>query len=140
MKPTKIVLITSGQPSTNPRLVKEADALTEAGYDVVVLYQYYSHWATELDQQLLKTKRWKAIRVGGDPNEDKIAYFKTKITHKISTFIVAKIGFQSIFSIAAIGRATSSLISKAKKIQADLYIAHNLAALPAAVIAMYKSA
>jgi len=30
-----VCLVTPGQPSTNPRLVKEADALAEAGYDVI---------------------------------------------------------------------------------------------------------
>ncbi|WP_165825447.1 glycosyltransferase [Pedobacter yonginense] len=138
MKPTKIVLITSGQPATNPRLVKEADALTEAGYEVVVLYQYYSHWATELDKVLLKTKRWKAIKVGGDPNQDKIAYFKSKIAHKISKALSAQLGFRWGLPLSAIGRATPSLIAEAKNIKADLYIAHNLAALPAAVIAAKK--
>ena len=33
----KICLLTPGQPSTNPRLVKEADVLAEAGFDVHVV-------------------------------------------------------------------------------------------------------
>ena len=36
-KKSRICLVTPGQPSTNPRLVKEADALCEAGYDVQVV-------------------------------------------------------------------------------------------------------
>lgn len=61
----KIVLVTSGQPSLNPRLVKEADALVEAGYEVTVIYQYWNEWGTDLDKVLLPQKKWKTIRVGG---------------------------------------------------------------------------
>ena len=50
----KIVLITTGQPSTNPRIVKEADALHAAGYDVTVLYSFFISWAFEKDKILLQ--------------------------------------------------------------------------------------
>jgi len=46
----KIVLITTGQPSCNPRVVKEADALSAAGHEVTVIYNYYIGWADENDQ------------------------------------------------------------------------------------------
>ena len=35
-----IVLVTTGQPSTKPRIVKEADALQKAGFNVNVLYSF----------------------------------------------------------------------------------------------------
>lgn len=139
MKPIKVVLITSGQPSVNPRLVKEADALSGAGYDVVVIYQYYNDWATKLDQQLFETKLWKAIRVGGDPQKDKLKYLKASFIHKIAKKITLWTNFKLSFSLLSIGRETPSLISESKKIKADLYIAHNLAALPAAVLASKKN-
>ncbi|MBC6112156.1 hypothetical protein ACFOG5_10755 [Pedobacter fastidiosus] len=139
MKPIKVVLITSGQPSVNPRLVKEADALSEAGYDVVVIYQYYNDWATVLDQKLLETKLWKAILVSGAPQKNKFRYLKSRFIHKIAKKITAWTNFKLNFSLLSIGRETTSLISESEKNQADLYIAHNLAALPAAVIAAKKN-
>ena len=33
----RICLVTTGQPACNPRLVKEADALVDAGFDVHVV-------------------------------------------------------------------------------------------------------
>ena len=60
----KILIITTGQPSLNPRMVKEADALSAAGHEVEVLYQYWNEWASEMDASLLKTKKWKATRIG----------------------------------------------------------------------------
>jgi len=36
----RVCLVTTGQPACNPRLVKEADALAEAGFDVHVVAAY----------------------------------------------------------------------------------------------------
>lgn len=135
IKNTKIVLITSGQPSLNPRLVKEADALIEAGYHVEIIYQYWNSWATGLDEKLLSQKKWKAIRIGGDPFKDKLTYWQSRITLKISQKLAKLFGFNNNLAERAIGRCTFQLSKKAKSIPADLYIGHNLAALPAAVFA-----
>lgn len=130
-----IILITSGQPSLNPRLVKEADALIEAGYKVTVIYQYWNHWATQLDDKLLPQKQWKTIRVGGDPIKENIKYWKSRIVLKLARKLIKHFSFNHNLAELAIGRCTFDLVKKAKSIPADLYIAHNLAALPAAVIA-----
>ncbi|MBB2144093.1 hypothetical protein GM921_01225 [Pedobacter sp. LMG 31464] len=134
----KIVLITSGQPSLNPRLVKEADALIDAGYDVTVIYQYWNDWATNLDKKLLATKKWKYHLVGGSPLVEKMLYLKSRFKFKIANFFVKNFGLNT-FAEQALGRCTSLLIKKALTIKADLYIAHNLAALPAAIKAGKKN-
>jgi len=129
----KIVLVTSGQPSLNPRLVKEADALTDAGYEVVVIYQYWNNWGTNLDNELLKTKRWKAYRVGGSPNDQKLIYWYTRLQHKLANSLLQLLTPKGFLAEAAIGRCCFLLAKKAQSIKADLYIGHNLAALPAVV-------
>lgn len=129
----KILLISSGQPSLNPRLVKEADALTDAGYEVVVIYQYWNNWGTNLDIELLKTKRWRAYRVGGSPNEQKLIYWYTRFRHKLASYLLQLLGPKDYLIEAAIGRCCFLLAKKAQSIKADLYIGHNLAALPAVV-------
>lgn len=130
-----IVLITSGQPSLNPRIVKEADALAEAGYEVTLIYQYWNDWATALDEKLLPQKKWKAVRIGGDPLTEKLIYWRTRITLKIAQKLVKLFGFNNSLAELVIGRCTFQLSKKAKNTVGDLYIAHNLAALPAAVSA-----
>ena len=55
----KICLITTGQPSTNPRLVKEADAFSEAGHEVNVVAAHWSEWASNLDGPLLASRQWR---------------------------------------------------------------------------------
>lgn len=136
---TKIVLITSGQPSTNPRLVKEADALVSNGFEVTVIYQYWAEWATVPDRQLLRSKNWKAIRVGGSPDNGYFEYWRSRIIHRLSRLLTNYFGFKSGLGEIALNRNTYALINKAKNIPASLYIAHNLAALPAAVLASKKN-
>lgn len=131
----KIVLITSGQPSLNPRLVKEADALIEAGYQVTVIYQHWNNWGTELDLELLKTKKWEAVRVGGTPKVNKLSYWFSRISFKLYQKLAQQLTFKYKIAENAIGRCTKLLLAKAISLKADLYIAHNLGALPVAVIA-----
>lgn len=133
--PKKIVLISSGQPSLNPRLVKEADCLADAGYHVTVIYQYRNEWATNYDKELLPAKRWNSIRVGGSLHEGKVTYWLSRIKYKVNRFVTAKLRVTTENSIA---RCAALLYKTAKKHKADLYIAHNLGALPAAVKAAKK--
>jgi glycosyltransferase involved in cell wall biosynthesis len=129
----KVVLISSGQPTLNPRLVKEADALTVAGFQVTILYAYWNNWATEYDKLLLAGKKWKAIRIGGDPKQKRFTYFISRVIFKISSIFIKERVLFRFFADLAITRSSFFLILKAKKYKADIYIAHNLGALPAAV-------
>jgi len=130
----KIVIASSGQPSTNPRMVREADALANSGHDVLVIYAHWSSWASPFDQQMLKAKKWKAIVAGGSPSHSPVKYFLSRICHKLNSFLARNLSMK-YFSKLAISRSSTSLIRKVKQQKADLYIAHNLGALPAIVIA-----
>lgn len=130
----KIVLISSGQPSLNPRLVKEADALSDANYEVTVLYSYWNAWGTEFDRQLISSKKWKAICIGGDPKHKWGTYFISRFIYKVAQIVSRKTKGKAMADWA-IARASYFLITEAKKHIADLYIAHNLGALPAVVAA-----
>jgi glycosyltransferase involved in cell wall biosynthesis len=128
----KIVLISSGQPSLNPRLVKEADTLADAGYKVIVLYAYWNDWGTELDRALIPSKKWEAICVGGDPHQKKLTYFFSRLIHKLAKTINQKTSGKILVDLA-IGRSGYFLIRAAKRYKADLYIGHNPGALAATV-------
>jgi glycosyltransferase involved in cell wall biosynthesis len=136
----KIVLISSGQPSVNPRLVKEANALSSVGYEVSVIYSFWTHWAFAMDKKLFSTVNWKPILAGGSPHQNKFVYFLTRLRFKIVTLIANKLTLKYGIAEIAKGRASLELLRKAKSIKADFYIAHNLAALPVAVkaAATYK--
>ncbi|MVN20619.1 glycosyltransferase family protein [Mucilaginibacter arboris] len=134
-----IVLVTSGQPALNPRLVKEADALTTSGYKVTVIYQYWNAWGTEIDQQILPVKKWNAIRIGGTPETHKALYWITRVRHKAVKILIKLVGFKYWLAERSLSRCTFLLLKDALRQRADLYIAHNLAALPVAVIAAKKN-
>jgi len=130
----KIVLVTSGQPSLNPRLVKEADALSAAGYKVTVIYAYWNNWGADFDKQLLAKKNWNALCTGGDPVHKRTSYFFSRIVNKSALVFRRYTGINILIDLAA-SRASYFLIREAKKHKADLYIGHNLGALPAVVAA-----
>jgi len=130
----KIILISSGQPSLNPRLVKEADALVKNGYKVTVLYSYWNEWGTIFDKELIHDKKWEAKRIGGDPLQQPVIYFISRVIHKLAK-ILNKATKGRLLAEFAIARSAFFLIRSAKKHQADLYIGHNIGALAATVIA-----
>ena len=136
--PKKIVIITSGQPSLNPRMVKEADALCNAGHNVTVLYAYWNDWATKFDKELLSSKKWKAICIGGDAKEKKSTYLLSRIINKAARF-VNRITHGKYLAESAIARSSYFLTKAARRHPADLYIGHNLGALPATVKAAKRN-
>ena len=128
----KIVLVTSSQPSLNPRMVKEADALSEAGYEVIVVGQYWNEWSTKTYQELILLKKWKFIHVGGAPTNDKIIFFISRLIHKVARKLRTAVGFKFGIAELSIGRCTWLLYQQAVKQKADLYIGHNPGGLPPA--------
>ena len=140
MSARTIVIVTIGQPSTNPRMVKEYAALKQAGYRVKVLYAYWADWALTTDVALLAEKPFDPddfILVGGSPRVQKGIYQFSRLYFKCSRFFTLKTSLP-FFWKWALNRPAFFLARKAKKEKADLYIAHNLAALPAAMAAADK--
>jgi len=134
MSKAKVLLISTGQPSLNPRLVKEADTLAANGYEVTVLYSFWNDWGTKFDKLLLPTKNWKAICIGGDPEHKPLLYFISKVIHKAARTINKKTNGRWLAELA-IARTAYFMIRDAKKYKADIYIGHNLGALPATITA-----
>jgi glycosyltransferase involved in cell wall biosynthesis len=133
----KIALVTSGQPALNPRVVKEADTLCESGYQVTVFYAYWNEWGTAIDNEMLLEKKWNAVRIGGHPREERLVYHISRLLHK-AAWISFKWTGLPLFAGAAIARSSFFLRKALKKHSADLYIGHNLGALPAVITAAKK--
>lgn len=112
--------------------MKEADTLADAGYTVTVLYMYWNAWGADFDQELIGSKKWQAICIGGDPQYKKARYFLSRLIYKLGQTVSRKTKGRFMADIA-VARASYFLIREAKKHTADLYIGHNLGALPAAV-------
>lgn len=137
-KPT-ICLISSGQPSANPRLIKEGVALVEAGYTVSIIFCELSPWADEYDKRLFKLYpqiRW--VRVGIHPQKSPLLYRILCVRRKIYAYVFRYIGIRHITAERSLFLYSQEIKSAACKIKADLYIGHNLGALPAIVKASVR--
>ena len=133
MQQKKIVLITTGQPSVNPRIIKEADAFHAAGYDVMLLYCFFIDWASKNDKVLLKKVPWKYQIVGGSPHEKKMLFFFTRLRNRICLLLSRILGSSFMLFERIQARAYDELLQEAKRIKADWYIGHNLGTLSVAV-------
>lgn len=127
-----ITLITTGQPSTNPRLVKEAETLKAMGYEVHVIYCFYERWADKYDPDIIRRNADMYTMCGGHPIGSKFLYYKTRVRQKICSFLFRFIKAR-LFAANALSRTYRESLAVATRQKSDLYIAHNLGALPAAV-------
>ena len=113
----KIVIITTTQLSLNPRLIKEADALAEEGYDVTVLHAYWNKWGADFDKILIPTKKWKAVCIGGDPENRPRLYLLSRVIHKIAKVLNQKLSTRILPDVAIV-RASYFLKKAAKQLSA----------------------
>jgi glycosyltransferase involved in cell wall biosynthesis len=131
----RIVLLTPGHVSTNPRLVKEADALAEAGYDVNVIAADFITWAQQADRSFT-SRPWKVEQTL--PFGPLAPLSRRIVQHARQRLarIMIKAGVRQETVIRAAWHPIApDLVAAAQRHRADLYIAHYPAALPAAAIA-----
>lgn len=128
---TRVCLVTSGHPSTNPRLVKEADALVEEGCDVRVVVCQFITWAERFDRTF-SDRPWIVNRLTFGDSAGLLRDLWYRLRRRLCREAV------EVFRpwLGLIERAYHYVIPELKKKAgqrpADLFIAHNLAALPAA--------
>jgi hypothetical protein len=124
--------VTTGQPSTNPRAVKEADALVEAGFDVRLIGAHWATWADAADQRLLRVRPWTADVIDWQRHSAPFMFWKSRVRHRVARACMAVPGLSPMCLRFAVSRMTPELTRAATGVPADIYIAHNLGALPAA--------
>lgn len=129
-------LITALHPSLNPRLVKEADALSGAGYDVCVIAPRFSDWGEQADAEFA-TRPWRVVeRPAFGPRSPRTTRLLEIARRLLASAAVRGLGVTSPWIVgAACHPVVPALVSAAKRHPADLYIGHLVAGLPAAAIA-----
>ncbi len=128
----RIVILSTHQPAANPRALKEYITLKEMGYRVRVLYAYNAEWSYRIDEQKFRKgdlPRQDLIEVGGNPKKSPLQYFMSRVTLRIFRSLAAFMHFKNL----SFDRVAFPLWVKAKQHPADMYIAHYLGALPAAL-------
>lgn len=136
----KVCLITPGHISTNPRLVKEATALIEAGYKVHIVFTQYMDYLLKDDLLLLKnspsitydnliwTKNYPFLR------------FSTGLFQKLCSSLSSIFKYNLICHKVVLNRNYLWQLKQAIAYKADLYIAHNAGAIAVAADAAKKNA
>ena len=128
-----VCLITTGQPSTNPRLVKEADTLVEAGHHVHVVGAHWIHWAAATDAEVLAGRHWTVSLVDWRRESNPRLFHWSRIRSRAARRTAAVLApLSDYLAMSALSRVGPELYRKARTVAADLYIAHNIGALPIA--------
>lgn len=126
--PARICIVTPGALGSNPRVVKEADALHSAGFKVTTISTRTLARLDQRDEAVLQSRRWTSERL-----DLRNRWFRWL---KRASQIAARAAYRTAALPAWAERAhspfTPPLKSRAARNTADLYIAHYVAALPAA--------
>jgi len=130
--PRKVCIVSSGNLASNPRLLKEADALHEAGYAVTAVVCDYTAALRDFDDDIAAKVPWTVVRV---PRPAWEPYLHA--TSKLGARILSSAGLGVPVSLAAsaYGGPAQALRHAMRDLPADLYIAHYVPALPAAAFA-----
>ena len=124
-----VCIVTPGSMASNPRAVKEAMALQSAGYRVTVVTGGAMPFLDTFDQAMASAATWD-VRRGG-------ATLFNRVSRRLWLAIARRwrqLGQKIPLAIAvrAFSEQTPALTRSALEVEADLYIAHYVPALPAA--------
>ena len=127
----RICIVTPGQLGSNPRVVKEANALVDAGHQVTVVSTKVISVVEPRDQAVMVNAPFAVHRVPFDrPLRWRLARLRQEAAR-----CVARAGALHRAAAGAISAMVPGLTRAALAVRADLYIAHYPAALPAAACA-----
>jgi glycosyltransferase involved in cell wall biosynthesis len=129
-----VVLVSGNHICSNPRAVKEADALSSAGFEVHVLGGAYKPELKERDAQLIAGKAW-TYRAVYDLTKSAAARLQLRLQRKLGLILWSKARVANSWQIFY---GTDQLSRVVARLDADLTIAHWEAAMPAVVRQMRR--
>lgn len=123
----RICIVTPGHLASTPRVVKEADALAERGHAVWVVSGRTLVALDPADAAIVQRARWnsKVVNLASGPQ------WKIRRLAQSTAAIAHAFGLTAASDLAN-SAATPLLAKAAADVPADLYVAHYIAALPAA--------
>ncbi len=128
----RVCIVSPGNLASNPRVLKEAQALHGAGYDVTAVVCDYNVALRQSDDDIEARAPWKVIRVPRARDEGVVARLAAVLARGLTAVRLAvPVGVAARSSRTPV----AALIRRAPEVPADLYIAHYVAALPAAAAA-----
>ncbi len=136
MKGCSVCIVSPGHLASNPRVVKEADALHAAGYRVTVIAGNETAFVRPFDEEIVARAPWTVVRVDPGSLSARLASRMARALMRAWRPQVTRI--PPWLAAAAYSSQTSGLSRAAGAVRADLYIAHYVAALPAAAAAAQR--
>jgi glycosyltransferase involved in cell wall biosynthesis len=134
----KLCLIGSGQPSRNPRLVRDANILAAAGYEVVVITPQIVQRTIAYDAEITKEAKWKYLSINiFQSRYNRIHWNYVRLRHFVSKLFSSWLSNENIIGNSC-DYFNVELSIMAAEVNADLYIAYQQITLPAAVWAARK--
>ncbi len=128
----KICLVSPGHLSTNPRLVKEALALKSVGFEVAVVHGSFKVWGATADRPIAAEIGSTCAVPFGPVQAPRTTYLRQTLVRRAARALVGVGAFASPIVEAAHSPITADLAMETAQVRADLYVAHYVAALPAA--------
>jgi glycosyltransferase involved in cell wall biosynthesis len=116
----KIGIVTQSHLSRNPRVVKEAIALSKANYKVVIITSIYSKALFEQDLTLIEGYNIE-VKLISKLYKSGLTNFIDRLKKKIGTLINIHLRIENIFTL---GYGINRYITTCIKEKADLYICH----------------
>lgn len=127
-----VCLVSPGNLASNPRLVKEAAALEQAGYDVTTVVCRQAGSLASYDEDLARRATWKVVVADRVPTERFWGAASRPLARAMDGL---RLPVPVSVAAAAYGGLVRTLRDAVARVPADLYIAHYVAALPAAATA-----
>jgi glycosyltransferase involved in cell wall biosynthesis len=128
-----VCFVTPGHLSTDPRLVKAADAVAGRGARVSVVSGRFLPWAMQADATF-RSRPWHRVEVPFGPHAGRLNWLAQSLARQAGR-VGARLTGSPRLREAGLHPALPALARATRGIAADLYVAHNLAALPAAAVA-----
>jgi Glycosyl transferases group 1 len=124
-----ICIVSPGNLASNPRVLKEADALHEAGHAVTAVVCDYTEALRPFDDEIAGRVPWQVVRVARPAGERPVG-----LAARVVARLATSLGMRVPVAVAAsaYGGPVAALRRAASEVPADLYIAHYVAGLAAA--------
>lgn len=136
MERKRICIVSSSSLSSGPRVEKEAQALAEAGYAVHVIVCHSLPWMTEWDARLAASGGidYQAIPLHRRTPLARMQRGSAALVHRTAALLSDVVGTPRVLAELASSDRIGALLARGMRRRADLYIGHNLAALPVAAV------
>ncbi len=120
----RIAIVSGFQVINNPRVVKEADALSELGHDVIVLAAVNNIADLPRIRQITENRPWRHVAVYDQSDRHparRIGQFAMRLSARAAREALWRFGLEHHLQL---GHDTGALLRAAREVNADLYSLH----------------